>query len=569
MKSKKLRDKFLNYFEKRGHKIVPSSSLIPQDNTVLLTTAGMQQFVSYLSGEKDVLEEFDSKHLVSVQKCFRTPDIDEVGDNTHHTFFEMLGNWSIGVNDKEEYFKKGAIEFALDFFIKELKLDKDKLSITIFSGQDNIPKDEEAMKIWLENGISKDKIQEMGMEDNFWGPSTNTGPCGPSSEIYYNGVEIWNLVFMEYDKKADGSFEKLPQTNIDTGIGFERLLSLLNKKDSAYETDLFEPIIKKIEKLSKKKYKNNQKNFRIIADHIRGSVFLASDGVIPSNTERGYILRRILRRTIRFGKLLNLDESFLIDLAQIVIDEYKKAYPKLKSNQTDILTIIQKEQEKFIKTLGNGLKQFAKLDKITGEGAFNLYQTYGFPVELTEELAKEKGIEVDKNAFDKALKKHQEISRQGVDKKFKGGLADTSEQTTKYHTANHLLLAALRKILGDHIKQKGSNVTAERLRFDFSHGAKLTEEEKQKVENLVNQKIKEDLEVRCEEMSLEQARKEGAAGVFEEKYGEKVKVYTIGDFSKEICGGPHVKRTSELNRFKIKKEESSSAGIRRIRAVLE
>lgn len=567
MKSKELREKFLEYFEKRGHRIVPSSSLIPKDNTVLLTTAGMQQFVPYLSGEKDVLGDFSNKHLCSSQKCFRAVDIDEVGDDTHHTFFEMLGNWSIGTNNNGEYFKEGAIKFALDFFVGELGLEKDKLHITIFEGNNDIPKDEEAKRIWLENGILEDKIKEMGMEDNFWGPTANIGPCGPSSEIYYNGVEIWNLVFMEYNKKSDGTFEKLSQTNIDTGVGFERLLTLLNNVDSAYETDLFEPIIKELEKLSDKKYKDNQKNFRIIVDHIRSSVFLIADGIVPSNTEKGYILRRILRRAIRFGKLLNLDKSFLIDLAKVVIKEYKEIYPELEND--NILNIIKDEQEKFEKTLENGLKQFEKLEKITGDDAFNLYQSYGFPFELTQELAKEKGINVDENAFKDAFEKHQDISRTGADKKFKGGLADDSEQVTKYHTATHLLLSALREVLDKDVQQKGSNITAERLRFDFNHSAKLTEEEVKKVEDLVNQKIKEDLEVEFEEIPLDQARKEGAVGVFGEKYGDVVKVYTINNFSKEICGGPHVERTSELGQFKITKQKSPGAGMRRIRAILE
>ncbi len=555
MNSKELRDKFLKYFEERGHKIVPSSPLIPKDSTVLLTTAGMQQFVPYLSGDQDVLKELGSLHLASAQKCFRAVDIDEVGDNTHHTFFEMLGNWSIGVNDKGEYFKEGAIKFALEFFVDELGLDKEELHITIFKGDKDIPKDEEAKRIWLENGISEDKIQEMGIEDNFWGPTAQTGPCGPSSEIYYNGVEIWNLVFMEYNKKVNGSFEKLAQTNIDTGIGFERLLSLLNGVDSAYETDLFKSVIEKIES-------KDIKTSRIIADHIRGACFLIADGVIPSNTDKGYILRRILRRAIRFGESVNL-----IDVAKVVIKEYEEVYPELKS--ANILNVIQKEQEKFGKTLEKGLKEFEKLDKITGDDAFNLYQSYGFPFELTQELAEEKGIDVDENAFKDAFEKHQELSRKGMEKKFKGGLADTSEQTTKYHTATHLLLSALREVLDKDVQQKGSNITAERIRFDFNHSAKLTEEEVKRIEDLVNEKIKEDLEVKFEEMPLDQARKEGAVGVFGEKYGDVVKVYTINSFSKEICGGPHVKRTSELGHFKITKQESPGAGIRRIRAILE
>lgn len=576
MKSKELRDKFLKYFEERGHQIVSSASLIPADESVLLTTAGMQQFVPYLSGEKDVLDTFEKKHLCSSQKCFRTVDIENIGDDTHHTFFEMLGNWSIGT-ENGEYFKKGAIKFALDFFVNELGLDKEKIHVTVFKGEGEIGKDTEAIDLWKENGIPDERIREFGSEDNFWGPTAETGPCGPCSEIHYDRgeeygkncpgpcgpnceeclryVEIWNLVFMEYNKKEDGSFEKLAQTNIDTGIGFERLLSLLNKSDSAYESDLFEKIIEKIDL-------EDQKAIRIIADHMRGSVFLIADGILPSNTSKGYILRRLLRRSIRFGKSVNL-----IEVAKVVMEEYKDVYPEVGNEK--IIEVIKEEQEKFEKTLEKGLKEFSKLERISGDDAFNLYQSYGFPLELTQELAEEKGIEIDKKGFEEALEKHQEVSRKGMDKKFKGGLADTSEQTTKYHTATHLLLAALKKVLNKDVEQRGSNINSERARFDFSHDAKLTEEEVQQVEDLINEKIKEGIEVTKEEMSLEQARKEGASGIFGEKYGETVSVYTIGDFSKEICGGPHVKNTSELGEFKIKKQESPGAGARRIKAILK
>jgi len=588
MTSTELRKKFLTFFEKKGHKIVPSSSLIPGDSSVLFTSAGMQQFIPYLSGERDILKDFNNRHLCSVQKCFRSNDIDEVGDDTHHTFFEMPGNWSIGEDSKTGYFKRGAIEYALEFFIEILKLDKDKFWITFFSGQESIPEDQESINIWKENGIPQERMRGFGIDDNFWGPLGDTGPCGPCSEIHYDRgekygcgdpacwpnckkcdrfVELWNLVFMEYSKNQDGSYSKLPQRNVDTGIGFERLTSVLQGKDSAYESDLFLPIIQKTEELSGKKYEENRKYFRIITDHIRGSVFLVSAGILPSNVETGYVLRRILRRAIRYGRLLGLAEEsgqFLLPLAEKVIEIYKDVYPELKSKEADILTIVQKEEEKFEKTLEEGLKQFEK-----GLDAFELYTSYGFPLELTMELAKEKGRTVDLEEFNRKFKEHQELSRTASAGMFKGGLADTGKQAVKYHTATHLLLAALRQVLGPKVYQRGSNINAERLRFDFSHSQKMTPEQIKKVEDIVNQKIKEDLPVICEETSLEEAKKKGATGVFETKYGEKVKVYGIGKFSKEICGGPHVERTSELGEFKILKEESSAAGVRRIRAILK
>ncbi len=589
MNSRELREKFLEYFEKKEHKIIPSSSLIPEDKTVVLTSAGMQQLIPYLSGEKDVLEDFENRHLTSSQKCFRTVDIDNVGDDTHHTFFEMLGNWSIGVDNNGEYFKEGAIKYALDFFVNEMDLDKNKIYVTVFKGENAIPRDEESIRIWQENKIPLERIKEFGFEDNFWGPTSSTGPCGPCSEIHYDRgenygcgeecgpncekckrfVELWNLVFMEYNKNQNGQYEKLSQTNVDTGIGFERLLSVLNKTNSAYETDLFLSIIKEIEKLSTKNYKLQTKNYRIIADHIKAAVFILSEGIEPSNVEQGYVLRRLIRRSVRYAKQLGIEGIFCHKIAKVVIGIYKDIYPELWQDKDFISEQLIKEEEKFEKTLERGLRQFEKLEKITGQDAFDLYQSYGFPLELTEELAREKGIKVDKDGFEKALKEHQKVSRKGAEHKFKGGLADHTEQTIKYHTATHLLLAALRRVLGDHVYQKGSNITSERLRFDFSHKEKLSEQEIKEVERLVNEKIEQDLEVKSEEMSLDEAKKQGAMGVFGEKYGDKVKVYSIGDFSKEICGGPHAKRTSELGTFKIVKEGSSSAGVRRIRAVLE
>ena len=589
-----LRKQFLDFFKKRGHKIVPSSSLIPEDKTVLLTSAGMQQFIPYLSREKDVVEKFGTCHLASIQKCFRTPDIEEVGDENHHTFFEMMGNWSIGEDEEKEYFKERAIKLALDFFVGELGLKKEKFWVTIFKGENDIPRDEKALKVWQENGISKERIKEFGLEDNFWGPVGEKGPCGPCSEIHYDRgeefgcgskncgpnckncerfVELWNLVFMEYNKQKDGSFDKLPRRNVDTGIGFERLVALLQKKNSVYETALFSPLIKKIEQISGWKYEDKKRVFRIIADHIRGSVFLIADGVVPNNVERGYVLRRVLRRTIRYGKILKLPDNFSINLAKKVIEIYQQVYPEVKSKQEEILTVIEKEEEKFEKTLERGLKELDRLiqggKEISGKEAFCLYETYGFPLEMTEEIAKEKGIKLEKEGFKEALEKHKKVSRAGVERKFGGVGREASYEAAKLHAATHLLHQALREILGNQVKQMGSDINSERLRFDFSHSSKMTKEEIKKVEGIVNQKIEEDLEVKKEEMPLKKALDSGALAFFKEKYPGKVTVFSIGDFSKEICAGPHVGRTSELGKFKITKEVSSGAGVRRIRAVLE
>ena len=618
----KLRQKFLDFFENRRHKVVPSSSLLPPsgDASVLFTTAGMQQFSLYLSGEKDVLEDFGTRHLISCQKCFRSDDIEEVGDDTHNTFFEMLGNWSIGQDKDGNYFKEGAIKYALEFFVDELGLDKNRFYITIFRGNKNISKDEESEKIWLENGIPKERIKEFGEEDNLWGPVGEIGVCGPNSEIHYDRgeefgcgrkdcgpncskcqrfVELWNLVFMQYHRRIKNQKSKiktsqeplyeyvaLPQKNVDTGIGFERLLAVLQGKSSAYETDLFWPVIQEIEKISSKKYNEEKKIFRILADHLRGAAFLISEGVLPSNLTQGYVLRRILRRSIRYAKVLNLPKDWYVSPVKKISEIYGEVYSQVRTKETDIITVIQKEEEKFAKTLEKGLKEFKvqsskfkvqnqnlKSKIIPGEIVFDLYQSYGFPLEMTKELAEEENLKIDESGFLKEFKKHQEISRAGAKKKFKGGLADVREETIKLHTAAHLLLESLRRVLGNHVYQKGSNINAERLRFDFSHPDKLTDEEKQKVEDLVNEQIQKNLPVSFKEMALEDAKKIGAMGVFEAKYGKKVKVYTIGKgdnvFSREICGGPHVKNTSELGKFKIKKEQSSGAGVRRIKAVLD
>ena len=554
MTSAELRDKFLNFFKEKGHTIVPSSSLIPSDPSVLFTTAGMQQFKPYYLGEKSPY----GQNVASCQKCFRTSDIDQAGDERHLTFFEMLGNFSFGGYQKAE-----AIKLAKDFLDSiNIKIDY----VTVFVGDNNVPRDEESAKIWQGLGFSEEKgnLKFYDKKENFWGPTGEEGPCGPTTEIYSQGFEIWNIVFNQYYCNKDKSLKELPVFGVDTGMGLERLAKVSQNVPTIFETDLFSPLIGELPA-------GSEKEIRIIADHVKAAVFLISEGILPSNVEKGYILRRILRRAIRYGKLLGFAEQFLIPLAQKVVEIYKDVYPELKLKETDIMTVIQGEEEKFEKTLEQGLKEFEK-----NTDPFILFTTYGFPIELTQELAKEKGREIDIKKFNDDFKKHQELSRTASSGMFKGGLADTGEIATRYHTATHLLLAALRKVLGDHIFQRGSNINAERLRFDFSHSEKMTDEEIKKVENLVNEKIKENLEVVCEEMPLKIAKEKGATGVFENKYGDKVKVYTIGSsstsseppFSREICGGPHVKKTSELGSFKIIKEEASSSGVRRIRAVL-
>jgi alanyl-tRNA synthetase len=567
MNSNELRRIFLEFFEKRGHKIVPSSSLITNDPSLLFTTAGMQQFKPYYLGKASPY----GKNVASCQKCFRTSDIEEVGKTIRHlTFFEMLGNFSFG-----GYFKEEAIKFAFEFFFKELKLKKEDFLFTVFGGDKEIPFDKESFLVLKKLGIPERKIKKLGKEDNFWGPTGEEGPCGPTTELHFapsgkleEGVEVWNLVFNEFYKEKTGKLVPLKQKGVDTGMGLERLAMVMQNKKSVFETDLFYPILKelKIENLE------NIKAKRIIADHVKGAVFLISEGVLPSNVERGYVLRRILRRAIRYGKLLGLKKNFLIPLAKKVIEIYKDVYFELKSKETDVLTVIQNEEEKFEKTLMLGLKQFEKISQkgeISGIEAFHLFDTYGFPLELTQELAKEKNIEVDVKGFEEAFEKHREISRAGAEKKF-GGLGKiTDYRMVKLHTATHLLHQALREILGNHVQQMGSDITPERLRFDFSHPKKMSEKEIKRVEDLVNQKIKEDLKVMKEEMSLKEALESGALAFFKEKYPERVTVYTISNFSKEICAGPHVKRTSELGEFKIVKEESAGAGIRRIRAILK
>lgn len=571
MQSSEIRQKFLEFFKSIGHVVVPSSSLIPDnDPSVLLTTAGMQQFKPYFQGLKSPEEDFGSRKLASIQKSFRTSDINEVGDNTHHTFFEMLGNFAIG-----DYFKKEAIVYAWDFVTKELGLSEDRLFVTVFAGSEGVPEDKEAYQIWQKT-VPGVEIRKLGRTDNFWGPPGDSGPCGPSSEIYYKThsgeVEIWNLVFTEYDSDKEGQLSPLSQKNIDTGLGMERLVSILQGKESAYETDLFLPIITAIEELVEVGGKENKaiKSVKIMSDHIRGAVFLSADGVIPSNVGRGYVLRRLIRRAIMHGQLMSINGRFLATLAEPVIDSYSGSYPELKTNKQTVITMLEDEEAKFDQTLKNGLKEFAKFEQkgsISSEEAFRLFQSFGFPVELTTDLAKQKKLSANTDEFEKYFLEHQEKSR-GGEKEYKGGLAEVSERTTRMHTATHLLHQALRTVLGDGVAQKGSNITNDRLRFDFSYSNKLTQEQLQQVQDLVNEKINKGLEVTREEMSLEEAKKSGAIGLFEQKYGDKVSVYTIGDFSKEFCGGPHVTNTKEIGLFKIQKEEAVASGIRRIKATV-
>jgi len=574
--------KYIEFFKSKNHKEIPNSSLIPaNDPTVLFTTAGMHPLVPYLLGQPHPL----GKRLTNVQKCIRTGDIEEVGDSTHHTFFEMLGNWSLG-----DYSKKQAIEFSFNFLTKTLKIPTEKLAVTCFKGDEDAPKDTEASEIWQSLGISKSKIAFLKKKDNWWGPAGKTGPCGPDSEMFYwkssekapenfnpenkNWVEIWNDVFMQYNKDKKNNYNEANQKNIDTGMGVERTVAILNGLEDNYLASMWQPIIKKIEELSKKSYKNNEKPMRIIADHVKASVMIINDGIIPSNLEQGYVLRRLIRRAVRNLKKLNVP-ILEIDATAEIAKTIFPIYPDYKFNQKIILEELKKEETKFQKTLDKGLKEFQKMsnDKIIdGKEAFLLFQSYGFPIEMTKDLAKEKNIKVDEKGFENEYKKHQELSRVGSEKKFKSGLADDTEATKKLHTATHLLNQALREVISKNIKQKGSNINAERLRFDFNFDRKLTDEEKKKIEDWINNQIKNDAPIIKEELPLKQALKSGAQAEFGTKYPERVTIYTIGKnkdiISKEICTGPHASHTSELGTFKITKEESSAAGIRRIKAIL-
>ncbi len=592
MDFKELRNKYVGFFESKGHKHIASSSLIPEnDPTVLFTTAGMHPLVPYLLGQPHP----EGRRLVDWQKCIRTGDIDDVGDPAHLTFFEMLGNWSLG-----DYFKKEAISWSYEFLIKELGFKPEQLHVTVFEGDADAPRDEESAGYWEGLGIPKERIHFKPKEDNWWGPAGTTGPCGPDTEMFIDTglpacsdkcgpgchcgkyIEIWNNVFMQYNKQEDGTFIPLSQKNVDTGMGIERTVAMLSGKKSVYETDIFKPIINKIEQLSGKTYGSDEETsraIRIISDHIRTATFIIGDerGISPSNVGAGYVLRRLIRRSVRFGKKLGINKAFLADIAQVVIDMMSQFYPELIQNKQRIFDELSAEEAKFETTLQTGLNEFNKVagklaehnqSGISGKTAFKLYDTYGFPLELTLELAKEKNMTVDVDGFNEQYNKHKEESRTASKGAFKAGLADHAEETTNLHSATHLLHAALRKVLGDHVQQKGSNITQERLRFDFSHPQKVTPEQLKQVEDLVNEQIQKKMPITMEVMTLEEAKAQGALAFFTSKYGEKVKVYTMGDFSKEVCGGPHAANTGDLGKFIIKKEEASSAGVRRIKAVL-
>ncbi len=556
--------RFLKFFEERGHKIVPSDSLLPADSSVLLTSAGMQQFKQYFSEPEKAAKVFGCKRTASVQRCFRTSDLGEVGDESHLTFFEMLGNFSFG-----DYFKKEAISYAWDFFTNEMRIPKEKIKVSVFKGDSEVPFDEEALAAWKKFGISEKEIMRLGRKDNFWGPTGEEGPCGPTSEIYVNDIEIWNLVFNEYYMDRNKKLIKLKHPGVDTGMGLERLAMIGQGKNSVFETDLFEPVMSKIKELCQKKAE--EPVLRIIADHTKGIVFLINDGVRPSNVEAGYILRRIMRRVIRYAKLLELRSSYFDELIEEVLGIYKQRYPELEKNKKEILKVINEEKRKFENSLSNGTKQFNRLTKnkkkISGKEAFLLFQSFGFPLEITKDMAKEKGIALDEKGFEEEMRLHQEVSRAGAEKKF-GGAGSFGESVAKQHTATHLLHAALRHVLGSHVHQAGSDLTPERLRFDFTHPKKMSSEEIRKVEEIVNQKINEKIPVKCEKLKYDEAVRSGALAFFKEKYPAEVTVYSIRSFSKEICAGPHVKNTAEIGCFRIKKEEASSAGVRRIKAVV-
>ena len=584
-----LRRKYIEFFKSNGHAEIKSASLIPDnDPTCLFTTAGMHPLVPYLQGAKHPA----GRRLTDCQKCIRTGDIDEVGDAVHLTFFEMLGNWSLG-----DYFKEEAINFSFNFLTKELGIPLNQLAVTVFAGDDDCPFDEEAWNIWHNLGIPAERIAKLGKKDNWWGPAGTTGPCGPDTEMFYwTGpapapevfdpanklwVEIWNDVFMQYNKNAEGKFEPLSQRNVDTGMGLERITAVLQGKPSCYETEVFASLFAELDAIRGVPgipADQRSSSERIIVDHLRAATFIIGDGITPGRVDQPYVLRRLIRRAIREGRKIGITSEFASRIAKRVIEQWGEFYPELQNNAEMIVSELEREEKQFAAALEHGTKEFQKLiDRvpahitqkvISGKNAFNLYETYGFPLELTVEMAKEQGFKVDIDGFQAAYAKHQELSRAGAEQKFKGGLADHSEETAKLHSATHLLHAALRKVLGTHVEQRGSNITAERLRFDFSHPDKMTPEQLKEVETIVNDAINRKLPVVCEEMSVEDARNSGAMGLFGDKYGEVVKVYTMGDVSKEICGGPHAENTGDLEAFKILKEESSSRGVRRIKAVI-
>ncbi len=576
-----LKDLYINYFVSKGHRWIPSAPVVPEnDPSVLFNTAGMQPLIPYLMGEAHPY----GTRLVDYQKCIRTNDLDVIGDKTHHTFFEMLGNWSLG-----DYFKDESISYSFEFLTKVLNIPVEKLAVTVYAGEGNIPFDEVSYNKWLSLGIKKERIAKT-VSDNFWIAGTS-GPCGPDTEIFYfrsndaipevfdpeddRWVEIWNNVFMEFYKSEDGNVSELPKKNVDTGMGLERTVAVLEGVNDNYLSSVWKDVIDLISEIASKPYNGNEESMRIIADHIRTSVFISADpsGIKPSNTDQGYILRRLIRRSIRHAKKLGIDvnTNWEQQIASLIINKYKKYYSELESNESIVFEVLKNEKEKFNKTLEKGLKEFNKVSNkdIDASNAFHLYDTYGFPIELTEELALEKGIKVDIDGFKELFKKHQELSRTQSAGKFKGGLSGNGLMETKYHTATHLLNAALKIVVNKDVHQKGSNITSERMRFDFSCDHKLTDEEKTKTEELVNKWIKEALPVTVKEMSKEEAIKSGAECMFIEKYPDIVTVYSIGDISHELCGGPHVKNTSELGTFKIIKEEASSSGVRRIKAILE
>ena len=586
MEKANLKDLYIDFFVKHGHVQIPSAPVVPEnDPSVLFNTAGMQPLVPYLMGQKHPL----GTRLCDYQKCIRTNDLEAIGDKTHHTFFEMLGNWSLG-----DYFKKESITWSFEFLTKVLNIPVEKLAVTVFEGDETIPRDEETASVWKSLGIPEERISYLDKDNNFW-IAGEVGPCGPDTEIFYwrsedevpvkhdpedeRWVEIWNNVFMQYDKFADGTVKELPHKNVDTGMGVERTVAILEGVDDNYLTSIWKDVVDKIEEMSNTTYAENAKSIRIIADHIRTAVFIAGDnsGIKPSNTDQGYILRRLIRRMIRHAKKIGIDlnSGFERTLALMIIEKYEKYYDELSKNKDVILEVLTNELNKFNKTVEKGLREFEKIvsnldsNVLNKDLAFKLYDTYGFPLELTVELAEEKGIEVDKDGFNEKFKEHQEKSRAGSEQRFKGGLAGDSEIETRYHTATHLLNAALKQVIDKNVHQRGSNITTERMRFDFNCDHKLTDEEKQKVEDLVNRWIEQEIPVTVEEMSKNEAVASGAECMFIEKYPDIVTVYSIGDISKELCGGPHVKNTKELGHFKIKKEEASSAGVRRIKAILD
>ena len=595
MTGNELRQIYITFFKHHNHAEIAGKSLIPEnDPTVLFTTAGMHPLVPYILGETHPA----GTRLVNYQKCIRTGDIEEVGDTSHLTFFEMLGNWSLG-----DYFKKEAIAMSYEFLTGSswLGLPPEKISVTVFKGDADVPPDNESAEIWKSMGIPESRIYFLSRDDNWWGPAGQTGPCGPDTEMFFDTgkepcgpdcipgcscgkyFEIWNDVFMQYNKKADGTFEQMERKCVDTGMGVERTIAVLEGKQSVYETEFFEPLLETIRNDSGIEYgsdKNLDISMRIVADHVKTAAFILGDeqGITPSNLGQGYILRRLIRRALRHGRKLSIEKDFLTEPANQVIEMYAHVYPELEKNRDFIIEELGKEEERFSTTLRKGEAEFEKMlpnliknpsKVIPGRVAFKLYDTYGFPLEITEELATENGLSVDRDGFEKAFAKHQELSKKGAEKSFKGGLADHSDQVRRLHTATHLLHRALIMVLGDHVQQKGSNITADRLRFDFSHPEKMTPEQIKQVEDIVNKQIERDLPVTMETMSLDEAREAGAMALFGDRYDEQVKVYTIGDFTKEVCGGPHADHTAELGRFKITKEQSSSSGVRRIRAVIQ